>query len=227
MPQPVPFHDDGSTPARCGVLTLSLGALGTNCHLFWDAVGREAAIIDPGDESGRILDAVNRLRLKPEVIINTHGHGDHIGANGAVRTATGARLLIHAEDCRLLADASANLSSSFGPPLISPPADGLLTDGQQLNIGRLRMQVLSTPGHTPGSVCLFGEGLLFSGDTLFAGSVGRTDFPGGDPRRLEASLRRLRSLPAGTRVYPGHGPSTDLEREFASNPFFQEGFFYA
>lgn len=227
MPRPAISNSPAARlDARLGLLALPVGDLGVNCYLLWDVESRAALIVDPGDEAGRILDAIRARKLKPQWIVNTHGHADHLGANAEVKAATGASLLIHPADAPCLTDPYRNLSTGFGSPVVSPAADGFLAARQVLRLGDLDLRVLETPGHSPGSICLYGEGLLFSGDTLFAQSVGRTDLPGGDYERLAASLRReLLHLPPKTEVYPGHGPATSMGRELATNPFLAEGFF--
>jgi hydroxyacylglutathione hydrolase len=214
------------SPEPFGILALTVGPLATNCYLLWDPSSRAALVVDPGAEADRILTALAQRRLSLAMIVNTHGHADHIGANGDLKRATGVRLLIHPADQGLLADPARNLSQAYGAAVVSPPADALLSAGQELALGLLRLRVLATPGHTPGSICLFGSGLLLSGDTLFASSVGRTDLPGGDPRRLGESLHQeILPLPPETHVYPGHGPDTILAREIAANPFLKAGYF--
>jgi hydroxyacylglutathione hydrolase len=203
-----------------GLETVVVGPIETNCYLFWDPADLSALVVDPGDEPERILAAVRRLQLRVTGIVNTHGHADHLGANQELLDATGARLWIHAGDRDCLASPARNLSLGLGAAVTSPPAGGELTDDLKLSCGALSLQVLHTPGHSPGSVCLYGSGILLAGDTLFAGSAGRTDLPGGDARRLAQSLARIvREVPPDTLVYPGHGPATILARELQSNPF--------
>lgn len=207
-------------PAAYGLLTLTVGDLATNCYLFWDPGTHEAAVIDPGDEPDRVLARLRRDALTLKLILNTHGHADHICGNRELKRITGAPVWVHAADQGLLTDAAANLSAELGTPCVVPAADGLLLPEASVPVGDLRLRVLPTPGHTPGSVCLLGSGLLFSGDTLFARSVGRTDLPGGDPAQMAASLRRLlQEVPDDTLVLPGHGPATRFGEERLCNPY--------
>ena len=157
----------------------------------------------------------------------THGHFDHLGAATALLEATGAPLLVHSWDAAAVTSSAANGGMVFGFDSVAPPADRVLEDGDVVEAGALRLEVMHTPGHTPGSICLFadvpGGPHLFSGDTLFAGSVGRTDFPGGDARAMRASIGRLALLPPATLVHPGHGPDTMISREARTNPFWPRG----
>jgi len=187
------------------VTVLAVGALETNCHIVKSAETEEAALIDPGAEADRILNALDAGSLKAVCIVNTHAHFDHIGADETVRARTGAPILLHSREP----------ISAFRP-------DRLLEDGDHVTFGASQLQVMHTPGHTPGSICLVGEGLLFSGDTLFAGDVGRTDLPGGDEEALLRSLRRLLALDDSIVVHPGHGPSSTMGREKRFNPYLRE-----
>jgi glyoxylase-like metal-dependent hydrolase (beta-lactamase superfamily II) len=156
-------------------------------------------------------------------ILNTHGHVDHISANAVVKEATSAKLMIHEYDACMLGDPVANLSASAFGPVVSPPADVLLVDGDIVRIGTLGLSVLHTPGHTQGGISLVGRGYVFSGDILFAGSIGRTDFPGGNYDMLMLSIRtKLFRLSATTAVLPGHGPNTTIGAEKKSNPYLGE-----
>lgn len=190
----------------------------TNTYLLWDEASREALIIDPANASEELVDAVKELNLK--YIVNTHGHGDHIGGNGFMKQHTNARLAIHELDEPMLNDPVKNLSTYWGSDLRSPVADLLLQDGDELALGSRRIKIIHTPGHSRGGICLLVDDLLFSGDTLFCQSIGRTDLPGGNYSTLIESIKtRLLILPGNTKVLPGHGPDTSIEDEKKGNPF--------
>jgi hydroxyacylglutathione hydrolase len=207
------------------VTRLVLGPLETNCWIVSDDCGGPAIVIDPADDVARIVSELGPRGVAAVVL--THGHFDHIGAVKALLVQSGAPLLVHAEDAESITTATGSGGAAWGFDVSSPPADRLLHDGDVVDAGDLRLRVLHTPGHTPGGICLFGDGSenqppqLFSGDTLFAGSVGRTDFPGGDGRALSRSVASmLAPLAPGTVVHPGHGPDTTIGRERRLNPFF-------
>jgi glyoxylase-like metal-dependent hydrolase (beta-lactamase superfamily II) len=181
-------------------------------------------VIDPGLEPQLILDFLQQRGLRPAAILNTHGHGDHIGGNEAMKQAfPHIPLVIGVNEERLLSDANANLSAPFGMPVTSPPADRLVREGDRIEYAGIPLEVLEIPGHSPGHVVYVYQGnpaTVFGGDVLFRGSVGRTDFPGGSGRLLLAGIRtKLFSLPDDTLVYPGHGPMTTIGREKRDNPF--------
>lgn len=216
-----------------------VGALKTNCYIYSSAK-KECVIIDPGGDPDGIAARVDVLNMVPVGIVLTHGHLDHVAAVGLLKASYAARgyplaVAIHPADRKFLGAKAADAhrtslesldlidAAVFGedfPPL--PRADTALKDGARV-LG-MDLEVLETPGHTPGSVCLWSsrEGVLFSGDTLFFDGVGRTDLAGGDEKKLRASLqRRLMVLPSETRVFPGHGPFTTIEREKKTNPFMR------
>ena len=197
---------------------LPLGALQANCYLLPDEEGA-TAVIDPGDEAGTILETVRAGELAVEAILLTHAHFDHILAADELRRETGAPVYVYETDAPALADPRRSLTVLAKGGAGPLRADHLLKDGEELRVGRLAVSVLHTPGHTPGSCCFLCGDALFSGDTLFAGSIGRTDFPGGDDQAMAASLRMLAALEPGIRVFPGHGESTTLSKERMENPY--------
>lgn len=203
------------------VQRMVLGELQTNCWLAGDDAGGPLVVIDPAGDAPELLEAIGGRRVA--LVVLTHGHFDHLGAVREVLDTTGAPLAIHAEDAPFVTSTFGTGGDLFGFPYSAPEPDRLLADGETLEAGTLRLRILHTPGHTPGCICLLaeGEGHLFSGDTLFAGSVGRTDFPRGDGRALARSIaERLAPLSDETIVHPGHGPDTTIGRERRINPFF-------
>jgi hydroxyacylglutathione hydrolase len=196
-----------------------VGALETNCCLAYCAETLECAIIDPGAESEKIFPVIAGLGLKPVMILNTHGHVDHVGANKDMKDHFHVPLLIHAKDNPFLeAMMDSELSQLLGAQP-SPAPDRFLKAGESILIGRCTLKVIHLPGHSPGSVGFYGNGRLFSGDTLFNGGVGRTDLVGGSRRDLEISIRtKIHTLPPDTLVIPGHGPLTTIGQEIESNP---------
>lgn len=201
---------------------LIVGPLQVNCYLLTDDSTRETVIIDPGDDAADILDIVKDKGLVVRSIVLTHAHFDHVGANKALKEATGAEILMHQDDERLLKSA-ANQGALFGmQSAASPPADRYVKHGDTIAAGGISLKVLHTPGHSPGGICLLGKGMVFTGDALFAGSIGRTDLPGGDTAALLRSIEtNLMSLPDDTKVFSGHGPESTIGRERQVNPFLQ------
>lgn len=202
-----------------------VGPLGVNCFILGCEETREGIVVDPGAEADRILDRVRALGLTVRSVINTHGHFDHVGGNRRVLEATGARLMAHRDDLHFLGRAS-DVAAMYGLSTEnSPPPDELLEDGAVIAFGSCALKVLHTPGHTPGGCCLYleKEAKVITGDTLFAESVGRTDFPGSSHEQLMESIRtKLLTLPDETQVFPGHGPSTTIGRERLYNPYLNE-----
>ncbi len=197
-----------------------VGEIETNCYVLGCASTKEGVVIDPGGNPDVIKSSIEELGLTINAIINTHGHVDHIGANAEMKDATRADLLIHEYDAKMLLDPMANLSAMAYGPIVSPPADRFLAEGDSVKVGTVSLSVLHTPGHTAGGICLLGPGFVFVGDTLFAGSIGRTDFPGGSLELLVHSIRaKLLGLPGTTTVLPGHGPNTTIQDEKKWNPF--------
>jgi hydroxyacylglutathione hydrolase len=196
-----------------------VGALETNCYLAYDSGTLECAIIDPGAEPEKIFPVILHLGLKPILILNTHGHTDHVGANRDMKERFDVPLLIHRLDEPILAAMKGSELSLLLGANDSPAPDGFLEDGQIITVGKGALTVIHLPGHSPGSVGFHGHGILFSGDTLFNEGVGRTDLPGGSRKDLERSIRtRLHTLPPKTLVLPGHGPLTTIGREIEANP---------
>jgi len=199
---------------------LTVGPIQANCFILGCEKTKEAAVIDPGDEADRILLALAQLQLNVKYIINTHGHFDHVGANKRLKEVTGADLMIHQEDVPMLEQLTATAGSFGLSAENSPGPDKLLEDGQTICFGEITLQVIYTPGHSPGGVSLYTDGALFVGDTLFAGSIGRTDLSGGDYGVLIASIQnKLFTLGDDVTVYTGHGPETTIGVEKRTNPF--------
>jgi glyoxylase-like metal-dependent hydrolase (beta-lactamase superfamily II) len=205
---------------------LVVGPLQANCYVVACPETADAAVVDPGGDADRIIEYVRANGLHPRCIINTHAHPDHADANAALKARYHVPIWMHRGEAAMLSQAGPLMKLigfAFEP---SPPPDRLIEDGDELEIGTLKLRVLHTPGHSPGGICLlYGGGsppILLSGDTVFAGSVGRTDFPGGSYDALMTSIRKkILPLPDDTVILPGHGPETTLARERASNPFFR------
>jgi glyoxylase-like metal-dependent hydrolase (beta-lactamase superfamily II) len=204
-------------------IKLEVGNIGTNCYIIYCEDTHKAAVIDPGGNHEEILSIIESEKLDVEYIINTHGHADHIAANGKIKQATRANILIHADDEDMLTDAQKNLSLFMGKEILSPPADHLLHNNEQISIGNITLEIMHTPGHTPGGICLKYGNTVFSGDTLFSESIGRTDFPGGSYSQLINSVKnKLMILPDDVIILPGHGPDTNIGWERKYNPFIQQ-----
>lgn len=195
-----------------------VGLMGTNCYFLIGNNSDECAVVDPGAEAGRIIQKLEEKKLKCTHILLTHAHFDHIMALETVREATGAPVFVHEADSEFLTDNDLNCMSVFSSEKIKiNPAENLLKDGDVLEIAGERIRVMHTPGHTPGSVCFLCGSDIVSGDTLFRGSIGRYDLPGGDFMTLLSSLKAISELDGDRRIYPGHGPSTTLTREREAN----------
>jgi glyoxylase-like metal-dependent hydrolase (beta-lactamase superfamily II) len=205
------------------IIALPVGMIQTNCYIVGCDESKDGAVIDPGGHPERILAEVERHGLAIKYVLNTHAHFDHTDANGAIVRATGAPLALHAKDQPILeASGGAALFGLRADP--SPPPDLVLNDGDELEIGQLRLKVLHTPGHTPGHVCFYeaAEGVLFDGDVLFYRGIGRTDLPGGSWQLLMDSIQRvLFALPDETVVYSGHGQATTIGQEKRLNPWLR------
>jgi hydroxyacylglutathione hydrolase len=196
-------------------------------YIVWRHGRNDAVVVDPGFDTQSILGLLTLNGLRPAAILNTHGHADHIAGNAAMKEAfPDAPLVIGRNEAFLLRDSEANLSAPFGLPIASPEADRLVDDGEQVELAGFRFEVREIPGHSPGSVvfvCVeFNPALVFGGDVLFAGSIGRTDLGGNMPQLLTGIRAKLFPLPDNTVIYPGHGPATTIGEEKRSNPFVGE-----
>ena len=196
------------------IIQAEIRSYGTNCYILYCEETLQAVIIDPAGNAKELLELFEKKNLKLKYIINTHGHVDHIGANGAIKKATGALILIHEEDAPML---TCGIGGIFGDV-----PDQFINDGDTIEFGNIKLNVIHTPGHSKGSICLYNEKkkVLFSGDTLFAGSIGRTDFPGGSYKTIIKNIKeKLLILPDETVVYPGHDIMTTIEYEKKNNPY--------
>ncbi len=198
-----------------------VGPLACNCYVVGDPATSEAVVIDPGGDANALIQAVTERGLRVTAIVATHAHFDHLIAAESIRESTGAPFHMHRDDRPLLDWFEESALMFLGMQTGAPPqVDNDAAEGDVIRAGTSELTVIHTPGHSPGSISLLGDGALFSGDTLFAGSVGRTDLPGGDTRTLvDAVKNKLFALDLTLPVYPGHGPATTLERERVSNPF--------
>ncbi len=205
---------------------LIVGPLAVCCYLVGCPETKEAVIIDPGGDEGVIVNALEEMNLIPKLIVNTHAHPDHTGGNRALKQILNIPIAMHEADAgAFLRQANLLLGSMFSVTP-SPEPDVLLKDGDEINFGQLALKVIHTPGHTPGSICLYYPGHVFTGDTLFVGAVGRTDLPGGDWRILVKSVKtRLFTLPDDTIVWPGHHygskPTSTIKEERLFNPYIK------
>lgn len=211
------------------VKTLIVGPIQTSCYIVSFPNSRNAMVIDPGGDTEQIIKYLNTKTLQLVYLVNTHGHIDHIGANAELKDAyPSCQICIHPADAAMLTDAPQNLSFELGFNYVSPPADRLIKEGAIINLDTHKFVVCHLPGHTPGGICLLYEPedkseppVMFSGDTLFCGGIGRTDFPGGSHQQLLKGIKqKIFSLPDDTVVYPGHGPPTTVGQEKQMNPFF-------
>jgi glyoxylase-like metal-dependent hydrolase (beta-lactamase superfamily II) len=203
---------------------LVVGPIQSNCYVLGCERTREAVVIDPGGDADRILITLAKDKLRCLYIINTHGHFDHSADNKRLKEVTGAQLLIHPADAPMILNQSAG-GGMWGLHVDnSPPPDRYLGEGDIITFGDISLKVLHTPGHSPGGISLVTDKMVFVGDTLFAGSIGRTDFPGGDDEGLLRHVRnKIFTLGDDVVVYPGHGPQTTVGRERKTNPFFSTG----
>ncbi|MGD8764949.1 MAG: MBL fold metallo-hydrolase [Desulfobacteraceae bacterium] len=203
---------------------IRLAKMATFCYLIGDSNSNTCALIDPAFETDRILEKAKESGYRVTHLINTHAHSDHTAGNGAIKAATGAKICIHELDAQRLEKFFNKTFSRMLGGKGSPRPDVLLKDNDVIIIGEIHLNVLHTPGHTPGGICLYAQGHIFTGDTLFVGAVGRTDLPGGSFKQLLTSIReKIYTLPADTIVWPGHDygplPSSTVQQEIDTNPF--------
>lgn len=204
---------------------LILGAYETNCYVLRNNdAARDCLVIDPGLEAGELIEFLDEQQLNPVAVVLTHGHIDHIAGVKVVRKHfPEIKVYIHNLDAAMLTEPGKNLSAMTGAAFVTEPEDVSLKEGDVIDLAGVKLLVLHTPGHTPGGISLYSQedGVAFVGDTIFAGSIGRTDFPGGSMSQLLASVReKLFTLPEETKACPGHGPETTIAEEKAHNPFF-------
>lgn len=195
-------------------------SFGENMYILVDEETKKCAVVDPGGAEDKILNYIKNNGLTLEYILLTHGHGDHIGAVKSIREKTGAKVVAHTDEKELLNDNRKNLSCMMphcGPQELD--ADIYVNDKEKLTLGNLKLSFIHTPGHTKGGMCIRVNDDMFTGDTLFAGSIGRTDFIGGSYKELEKSLKKLSKYENDVKIHPGHGPSSTLRIEKTSNPY--------
>lgn len=202
------------------IIRIPAGIYAANCYIVFDESTKNGIVVDPGGDVDDILASINENNIEIKHIILTHGHGDHIGGVIGLKDALGASVMIHELDKDMLIDGTKNLSTVMAMGSIEIEPDRLLKDGDVLKVGDLNIEIIHTPGHTFGGVCIKIEDNLITGDTLFAGSIGRTDLLGGDYNTIIKSIKdKLMIYPDDTKVYPGHGPSSTIGKEKVSNPF--------
>ncbi|MCC5911531.1 MAG: MBL fold metallo-hydrolase [Clostridiaceae bacterium] len=201
---------------------MAVGVYGANCYIIGDENTNEAMVIDPGGDAGEILKVLRNNEMQLKYILLTHGHGDHIGGLQELKDETDALIYIHKNDLYLLEDKDKNFSSRMGGPVIEMTTEHFLEDGDVLQLGDIELKIIHTPGHSQGGICIHVENMLFTGDTLFANSIGRTDLDGGDYQQIIQSIKeKLMGLRDDTTVFPGHGPASKIGIEKTTNPYIK------
>lgn len=195
------------------------GRIEANCYIVYDSDTMKAVIVDPGEDADKVIGEIENGGFKPELLVNTHGHYDHVLSDEQIRLKFNIPLAAHKDEINMLADPDRNGSSMFGTAVSVKAPEMPLDDNQEVALSFAKFKVIHTPGHTKGGICLLFDGFLITGDTLFAGTIGRTDFPGGDFDEMMRSLEKIKKLDHSTVLYPGHGSSTTLANELRHNPY--------
>ena len=203
------------------IIRYMTGPIQVNTYLAYDEESKKGFIVDPGGYCKELTEEVKKLGLDIVYIILTHGHGDHITNVLKIKESTNAKIVAHEYEKEILLDKRKNLSASLPSNTVELDADIYVKDNDTLKVGDMKLKFIHTPGHTPGSMCIKIDKHMFTGDTLFAGSMGRTDFYGGDSRKMDKSLKRLKNQDDDIKIYPGHGPNSNLKTEKMTNPFMR------
>lgn len=203
------------------IITIITGTIGENCHIIFDE-RKNAMVIDPGDEANTLIKTISDNQLSVKAIVLTHGHYDHVGAVNELKAYTGASVVAHEEEKELIQNPNLSLGMFVDPAFPVPEVDSYVKEGDEILAGDISLRVIHTPGHTQGGMCLYTDGVLFSGDTVFYGTLGRWDFPTGDLSKLTHSiLHKIFLLPDSTVIYSGHGPATTVGEEKVSNEVYR------
>jgi glyoxylase-like metal-dependent hydrolase (beta-lactamase superfamily II) len=197
------------------------GNLNENCYVVYDTESLRAVIVDPGEDGKKIIFELTKNKLRPEMIINTHGHYDHVFSNDEIRLKFNVPLAIHKCDLKMLVDSFRFISKSHCFTGVIKIPEIILESDQDIKLTFVTFKVMHTPGHTDGSICLLFDDFLITGDTVFAGTIGRTDFPGGDYKKILDSVSKIKKLNQSLTIYPGHGIKTTLANELGNNPYFK------